>query len=251
MLTLAASLIRFLSSAGGKVRCACSRSSSALRLLVTVPAAMTEVCTSENRPSTGFRDPGLDNRDESVTLAGMENTRLEFLVGPGGWLEVVIRPEQGYPSHLYVRLSRAEDGNWHPQGTLYGVATPEALPKIPLRRILLAVAASESLREKLAARLDQTPPEPAATDEWRSAFDGFVVPEPPPVEIKRPKGRNLSDEFYATVGEAYRVAVERMENPRTTIAESAGVSNEVAGRWVRQARKRGYLPATEPGKVTA
>jgi hypothetical protein len=181
----------------------------------------------------------------------MENTRLEFLVGPGGWLEVVIRPEQGHPSRLYVRLWRAEDGNWHPQGTLYGGVTPEALPKIPLRRILLAVAASESLREKLAARLDETPPEPAETRVWLSAFDGFVVPEPPPVEIKRPKGRNLSDEFYASVGEAYRVAVERMENPRTTIAESAGVSNEVAGRWVRQARKRGYLPATEPGKVTA
>jgi transposase len=53
------------------------------------------------------------------------------------------------------------------------------------------------------------------------------------------------------VGEAYRVAVQRGESPRTTIAESAGVSNEVAGRWVRQARKRGYLPATEPGKVSA
>ena len=71
------------------------------------------------------------------------------------------------------------------------------------------------------------------------------------MKVKRPAGRNLSDEFYATVGEAYRVAVERGEAPRTTIAESAGVSTEVAGRWVRQARKRGYLPATEPGKVSA
>jgi hypothetical protein len=178
----------------------------------------------------------------------MENTTLQFAIGPGGWLEVVIRPEQGQPGRLYVRLRRAEDGQWHPQGTLYGGVTPEALPKIPLRRILLAVAASESLRDKLGARLAETPPEPAETNEWLSAFNGFVVPEPP--RIKRPTGKNLSDEFYAQVAETYRAALENGLGPRRTIAESAGVSNEVAGRWVRQARTRGYLPEAEPGKVS-
>jgi hypothetical protein len=179
----------------------------------------------------------------------MEKSSLEFAVGPGGWLQVVFRPEDGSAERLYVRLWRDGDGHWHPQGTLYGGVTPEALPKIPLRRILLAVAASQSLRDKLAARLDDSAPEPGETNEFLSAFDGFVVPEP--VKIKRPAGRSLSDEFYARVAEAYRAALENGLGPRTTISESAGVSNEVAGRWVRQARKRGFLPETEPGKVSA
>jgi hypothetical protein len=164
---------------------------------------------------------------------------------------VVVRPERSGAWRFYVRLRRSEDGGWHLGGTVYGVFTPDALPKIPLRRVLLAVAASESLREKLEARLGQPVPEPDETREWMSAFDGFIVPEPPPVEITRPEGRNLPDAFYERVGDAYRLALERGEPPRTTIAEAAGVSNEVAGRWVRQARKRGYLSETEPGKVSA
>jgi len=67
--------------------------------------------------------------------------------------------------------------------------------------------------------------------------------------LKRPAGRNLPDEFYATVAERYRDAAGRGLSPRAAIAEAAGVSADVAGRWVRQARKRGYLPPTEPGKV--
>ncbi len=178
----------------------------------------------------------------------MERTTLDFNVGPGGWLMAVVRPGLG---SAYVRLWRDEDGSWHPQGTvLLPGLNPEALRRIPVRRILLAVAASESLRDKLAARYDEEAPDTTSPD-FMPAFNGYVVPEPPPVKIRRPAGRNLPDEFYATVGEAYRVAVERGEAPRTTIAESAGVSNEVAGRWVRQARKRGYLPSTEPGKVNA
>jgi hypothetical protein len=39
-------------------------------------------------------------------------------------------------------------------------------------------------------------------------------------------------------------------NPRSAIAEAAKVSTDVAGRWVREARKRGFLPATDPGKVS-
>jgi hypothetical protein len=153
---------------------------------------------------------------------------------------------------LALRLRPDKKGRWEFEGTLFLTGlTPESIRTVPLRRILLAVEASESLRDKLALRLKEPAPNPG-TIEFMQSGSGFLVPEPvpPPVKIKRPKGRNLSDEFYATVGEAYRVAVERMENPRTTIAESAGVSNEVAGRWVRQARKRGYLPATEPGKVS-
>ena len=51
----------------------------------------------------------------------------------------------------------------------------------------------------------------------------------------------------ARVGELdYRVFVP-------TIAEDAGVTPEVAGRWIYEARKpeRGFLPPTSPGRVSA
>ena len=205
--------------------------------------------------STQFCDPGLDSRDGRVTLAVMEETWLEFTVGPGGWLHVGVRSKLRMEQYVCVRLRPDKKGRWGSDGTVFvSGLTPEGLRAIPLRRILLAVEASESLREKLALRLEEVAPDPGVEfDEFMRAGSGFLVPEPipPPVKLERPAGRNLPDVFYEAVGDAYRVALRRGEAPRTTIAEAAGVSSEVAGRWVRQARKRGYLPATEPGKVSA
>jgi hypothetical protein len=188
-------------------------------------------------------------------MAGMEKTTLEFTVGPGGWLHVGERSETGAMRQFFcVRLKPHKEGHWAPDGTIFLASglTPESIRIVPLRRTLLAVAASESLREKLEARFSEDAPDPG-TPEFLQAGSGFLVPEPkpPPAKLKRPKGRILSDDFYKAVAEAYRVAVLRGEAPRSAIAQSAGVSNDVAGRWVHQARGKGYLADTEQGKVSA
>ena len=178
----------------------------------------------------------------------MADTTLEFTVGPGGWLQAwVRRPDGGLESIVVVRLAPDSGGNWHPDGALYVMPpTQEKLRALPLRRIDVAVAASPGIREMLAKRYEEEAPEPGP--ELLKALSGYVQPEPlPPLE--RPRGRNLPDEFYETVADRYRDAAARGLNPRTAIASSASVSTDVAGRWVRQARKRGYLPPTEPGKV--
>jgi len=174
-------------------------------------------------------------------------TSLEFTVGPGGWLQAMeIGRGGGLESIVAVRLAQDPDGNWGPDGALYVLPpTQEKLRALPLRRIVMAVAASEGLRERLAARLDEEVPEPGP--ELLRALSGYVQPELPPLE--RPTARNLPDEFYTTVADRYRDAAARGLNPRSAIAAAASVSNDVAGRWVREARKRGYLPPTEPGKV--
>lgn len=153
-------------------------------------------------------------------------------------------------AEFYVRLTRRRDGEWVPQGTLYvpGIA-PETLRSLPLRRILLAVGADESLRRDLEARLNDDVPE-VGTNEFHAAFAGFVHPEPP-LTLERPRGRKLADDFYEKVADAYRAATARGLRPRTAIAETAGVTTDVAGRWVREARKRGLLPPTSPGRVKA
>lgn len=174
-------------------------------------------------------------------------TRLEFTVGPGGWLRADVRAPGKLESYVAVRFARDAEGEWGPDGTLFVYPpTQEKLRTIPLRRIVLAVRANEGLRERLAAKLDQVTPEAGSADFWK-ALTGFPQPELPPIE--RPAGRKLSDEFYATVAERYRDAAARGLNPRTAIADAASVSTDVAGRWVREARKRAFLPPTQPGKV--
>lgn len=149
-----------------------------------------------------------------------------------------------------MRLTRRPDGEWAPQGSLYVPGlTSERLRTLPLVRILLAVAADEALQNELVARLDDDVPEAGATNEFHKVFTNWSHAEP--LTLERPGGRKLSDDFYARVADVYRAATVRGLRPRTAIAEAAGVSSEVAGRWVREARKRDLLPETTPGRVRA
>jgi hypothetical protein len=182
-----------------------------------------------------------------------EARMMEFLEGPGGWLQALVRRPSRPTERVLVRLRpvKGTETEWEPTGELYiADLKPETLRELPLRRILLAVAASDALRKRLTAQLKQHVP-PVGSEAFDKLFEsGFVIDEPE-IELRRPSGRYLPEEFYGEVARVYRVAVERGMKPRKTIAEAAGVSTEVAGRWVREARKRELLPATEPGKVRA
>jgi hypothetical protein len=181
----------------------------------------------------------------------VKRIELELQDGPGGWVEAVVFEEAGGEyKPFYVRFRPDKSERWSPHGTLHVPGlSPETLRAVPLKRIALAVEASTLLREALARRFDEPVPE-VGTREFYDAFTGWVHEEPP-LTLERPKGRALPDEFFAKVAETYRAATIRGRPPRTAVAEAAGVSTDVAGRWVRVARDRGYLPATEQGKVTA
>ena len=179
----------------------------------------------------------------------MQRTELDLQAGPGGWLQVTISRD-GEFGDVYLRLRRTGEGTWVPQGTLYAPPlSPELLKAIPLRRILVAVAASDAARNDLEKRRDETAPEPGSPEFAEAFATGWLHPEPPPLKLKRPRGRRLPDDFYAAVANLYLQAAARGLNPRTAVAEAAGATTEVAGRWVREARKRGQLPPTAPGKV--
>jgi hypothetical protein len=187
-------------------------------------------------------------------LRVMSGTRIDFNIGPGGWVQAFGRPELDRPLEphetVWIRLRSTGAGTWEPTGELYlpGI-TPEGLRLVPLRRILLAIGADPVLRTRLAARYEE--PIPAVGSiEFLGSFNGYVRAECA-LQLERPRGRYLSHEFYASVAETYRGAVERGLKPRKAIADAAGVSNEVAGKWVREARKRDLLPPTAPGKVSA
>jgi hypothetical protein len=69
--------------------------------------------------------------------------------------------------------------------------------------------------------------------------------------LKRPARRKLHETFYANVATAYRDAVVRGMQPRKTIVADTGAADATVAAWIMKARKLGYLPPAEPGKVSA
>lgn len=63
-----------------------------------------------------------------------------------------------------------------------------------------------------------------------------------------PKGRNYGDDFYKQVASIYARLASKVRNPVATIAEANGVPLSTVQRWVREARRRGFLPGALPGK---
>jgi hypothetical protein len=176
-------------------------------------------------------------------------TTLEFMPGPAGWLECSWWRDGEEALHAWVNFRRAANGHLKAIALFCLEPTSAALRSLPLHRIEVAANAGGSISEQLAARLGE--PSPAiGSAEFHEAFDGWVQPEPP-LELKRPPGRRLDDDWYAKVGTTYVAAKDQGLKPRTAIAELAGVSTDVAGRWIYEARKRGHLPPTRPGRVSA
>jgi hypothetical protein len=74
--------------------------------------------------------------------------------------------------------------------------------------------------------------------------------EPPSSEprhpLKRPDGSD-PERFYAEVAAAYRSAAVESKKPAAVLANEAGVPVTTVHRWIREARRRGSLPAGQRG----
>lgn len=73
----------------------------------------------------------------------------------------------------------------------------------------------------------------------------------PPAEVhEKPKvQRGRSDDFYRQVADEYREHLVDSHRPAALIAEAHGVPLTTAHRWIREARRRGYLPPGRPGRA--
>lgn len=66
--------------------------------------------------------------------------------------------------------------------------------------------------------------------------------------LRRPDGTN-PERFYKQVAEAYSEAVLATSKPAKVMAEEAGVPVGTVHRWIREARRRGYLPPARQGRA--
>lgn len=171
-----------------------------------------------------------------------ELTHLHVEAGPAGWVKTYWR--RGARSREQVgrvRFEPMKNGWWRQQDVFASVS---ALADIPLRQIELAVNANDVVTDALEQWLD----EPSPVD-FESAVEG-TLERVPRKRFKRPRGRKLGDDFYREIAFAYRDAVRRGLNPAKTIATDADTPLSTVNRWIGETRERGYLPPTEPGRVT-
>lgn len=64
--------------------------------------------------------------------------------------------------------------------------------------------------------------------------------------LGRPNG---SSDFYATVAEAYRSAATDSGKPAVLLAKENNVPVETVRRWIKETRRRGYLPPGRQGRA--
>jgi hypothetical protein len=82
--------------------------------------------------------------------------------------------------------------------------------------------------------------------------DARLVARPTSRRRVRPEqtsGRGRPDSFYDAVAAAYRDLARRSSRPAAELAETHGVPVTTAHRWIKEARRRGFLAPGRPGKA--
>jgi hypothetical protein len=175
----------------------------------------------------------------------MTNDEIHLTHGDGGWVRARFKPRDLSWQTVYVRFT--PDGTrWRATELWLRDPSPGLIRALPLNRIVHAVNADGHVAFGLTAGHEN--PSPADLPAHFKDKRRRIVQ---PLKLERPAGRRLDDTFYERVGFVYRQALGRGSKPRRAIAEAAGVSDDVAGRWIYEARKRKFIPKTKPGKVSA
>ena len=178
----------------------------------------------------------------------MEAHELTIIPGPGGWADVDWRPG----TETYVRFALNPD---HKTVRIVDLRMPlpatEALRSLPLARIETAANASGLVMLAFAGQHTLDPPAdvPAFFRKSRKSYEKATTAGR--FLLERPERRRLDDGFYIRVARAYREALALGLNPRPTLARDSHSAIDTVARWVGEARRRGYLPPTTPGKKRA
>ena len=90
-------------------------------------------------------------------------------------------------------------------------------------------------------------PPPAVSDGWETTEPTRAVPRTHRPGVARSRGR--PDVFYREVADVYLDLAQASHRPASDIAAQHGVPVSTAHRWVKEARRRGFLPPGRPGKT--
>jgi hypothetical protein len=140
--------------------------------------------------------------------------------------------------------------------------TAELLRAIPVGRIeaaanaqlaivddVIVATASPGPRDFPHAR---PPSAPAAG--WDTIDPALAAARPANRQARRLRpdagnGRRRPDAFYRDVAHAYLELASESARPASELAETHDVPVTTAHRWIKEARRRGFLPPGRPGKA--
>jgi hypothetical protein len=157
----------------------------------------------------------------------------------------------GEPDEIvgYVRFDVDDQQLLHPVEVRVTERWLPRLRDLPLSRIENAVNADPRIRLELTDGLAKPMnADPARFFATKKQVRGAELP--PRHQLKRPAKRRLDDDFYVSVARAYADAVAWGLDPRKTLALDSETPADTVARWIRKARKKGYLTAAEPGKAS-
>lgn len=174
----------------------------------------------------------------------------------GVWHQIMLDDGLG----VAAKLVEQEDGRWIvTEMYLHGDRiTASDLRNVQPARFEAVANAYDSKLERLRVehQREHDQPEPTLA-ELRAGFEAAArlleAPardsgRPPRPQLQRPDKQD-PEGFYQAVADAYRHYVKLTRAPAVKIAKEADVPVATAHRWIREARKRGFLPAGEQGRA--
>jgi len=167
-----------------------------------------------------------------------------FQVGGGGWM----LGSNDQTDRVQVRFAKNEAGRWEPVELRMDADRP--LDSTMLRRVPLASmesAANGVGRQNLEDRLHWDEP----PQNWRppSLQPGQLwLPKAPRLRAKVRPGAKKNDAFYRQVAASYSARAARSSRPAVEMANANGVPVTTVHRWVKEARRRGFLPPGQKGR---
>lgn len=162
-------------------------------------------------------------------------------LAPGGWLGYW---GQGHPAVLVRfedRDGRLEPVELHlPPGT--EPLDAARLRAVPLGRIT-AWANAPDVAADLRSHMAERQPAPGDDDFFKMYGRGIAarlgrIPDPP-----------YGDDFYRRVAAAYSALARQLSRPAAELAEANDLPVTTVHSWIKQARRRGFLPPGRAGKA--
>jgi hypothetical protein len=126
---------------------------------------------------------------------------------------------------------------------------PRAMRDLPLARIEAAVNRPAVrhqvlMRSSGAQNVLFTPFDLERHRDWINARPEEGLRRPG-LRVRIPEGRNRPDDFYRQVADLFTYLATISSRPATDLAEANGVPTTTVHGWVKEARRRGILPAGE------
>ena len=173
----------------------------------------------------------------------------------GDWYEW--RQDPPLDAAVYVRVLAGSDGRLGvTELRIAGALSSELLRAIPLGRIEAAANAQLVVIDAVNAPVTLMRPGTRGLVSLDTGWEtGEAVPyrrpDGPrvPIRLADDTGRGRTDEFYATVAGIYQELAQSSPRPAIELAEANQVPVTTAHRWIKEARRRGFLGPGRPGKA--